>query len=81
MSQENVDMVRRAFDAFTRGDPEAVLRMCAEDIVITQAPEVPGISPQQFGHSGVLEAFAIWPSSGTTTARSSCEWSLIPVTT
>ena len=61
MSKENVDVVRTAFDAFTRGDTEAVLQLCAKDIVITQAPEVPGVSPRQYGHSGVLEAFAIWP--------------------
>jgi ketosteroid isomerase-like protein len=61
MSEENVAIVRRAFDAYTEGDIEAVLRLCAEDIVVTQAPEVPGVSPQQHGHEGVLEAFGIWP--------------------
>ena len=61
MSQENVEIVRDAFDAFTRGDTEGVLRRCDENIVITQPPELPGSSPQQHGHSGVLEAFAIWP--------------------
>ncbi len=61
MSQENVELVRTAFDAFTRGDTKAVLQLCAKDIVITQAPEVPGVSPRQHGHAGVLEAFAIWP--------------------
>jgi ketosteroid isomerase-like protein len=38
-----------------------VLRLCAEDIVITQPPELPGASAEQRGHPGVLEAFAIWP--------------------
>jgi ketosteroid isomerase-like protein len=61
MSQENVEIVRKAFDAFTRGDMEGVLRLSDEDIVITQPAEVPGIDPQQRGHQGVLEAFAIWP--------------------
>jgi ketosteroid isomerase-like protein len=61
MSQENVEIVRRVFAAFDRGDIEAVLRLCDEDIVITQPAEVPGINPQQRGHQGVLEAFAIWP--------------------
>jgi ketosteroid isomerase-like protein len=37
------------------------LRRCDENIVITQPPELPGANPQQRGHSGVLEAFAIWP--------------------
>ena len=61
MSRENMEVVQSAFDAFTRGDIDEVLRLCDEDIVITQAPEVPGVAPQQRGHDGVLEAFAIWP--------------------
>jgi uncharacterized protein len=61
MSQENVDVVRAAFAAYGQGDTEAVLELCAKDIVITQPPEVPGVSPRQYGHAGVLEAFAIWP--------------------
>ena len=61
MSQENVEVVRNAFDAFTRGDTDGVLQRCHEDISITQPPELPGVSRQQRGHSGVLEAFSIWP--------------------
>jgi uncharacterized protein len=61
MSQENVEVVRDAFDAFTRGDLEGVLQLCDENISITQPPELPGVSQQQRGHSGVLEAFGIWP--------------------
>jgi len=61
MSQQNVELVRNAFDAFTRGDTDGVLQLCHEDISITQPPELPGVSRQQRGHSGVLEAFSIWP--------------------
>jgi uncharacterized protein len=61
MSEENVEIVRRGFAAFERGDMEAVLRLCDADIVITQPSEIPGIPAQQRGHRGVLEAFAIWP--------------------
>jgi ketosteroid isomerase-like protein len=61
MSEQNVQVVRRAFDAYTRGDIDAVLRLCAHDIVITQAPEVPGVPPRLTGHDGVLEAFGLWP--------------------
>jgi ketosteroid isomerase-like protein len=61
MSRENVELIRKVFAAFDQGDIEAVLRMCDEEIVITQPAEVPGINPQQRGHQGVLEAFAIWP--------------------
>jgi ketosteroid isomerase-like protein len=61
MSQENVEIVRSAFAAFERGDIEGILRLCDEDIVISQPPELPGVSPEQRGHRGVLEALAIWP--------------------
>jgi ketosteroid isomerase-like protein len=61
MSEKKVEIVRTAFAAFDRGDIDAVLRLCADDIVITQPPELPGVSPEQYGHRGVLEAFAIWP--------------------
>jgi ketosteroid isomerase-like protein len=61
MSEETVTIVRQAFDAYIAGDIEGVLRLCAEDIVITQAAEVPGVPPQQHGHQGVLEALGLWP--------------------
>jgi ketosteroid isomerase-like protein len=61
MSQENVEIVEKAFDAYIRGDTDGVLRLCDDNIVITQPPELPGASRQQHGHSGVLEAFSIWP--------------------
>ena len=61
MSQEKVEIVRSAFAAFDQGDMEGVLRFCDEDIVITQPRELPGVSHEQHGHRGVLEAMAIWP--------------------
>jgi ketosteroid isomerase-like protein len=61
MSQENVELVQAAFRAFEKGDFEGVLRLCDENIEITQPPELPDVSPRQHGHAGVLEAFAIWP--------------------
>jgi ketosteroid isomerase-like protein len=61
MSEGNVEIVRNAFAAFERGDIEGVLRLCDEDIVISQPPDLPGVSPEQHGHRGVSEAFAIWP--------------------
>src|SRR5450756_567567 len=61
MSQENVEIVQAAFRAFENGDMAGVLRLCDENIEITQAVELPGVSRQQHGHGGVLEAFAIWP--------------------
>jgi uncharacterized protein len=64
VSDENVELIRSAFDAYERGDIEAVLAVCADDILITQAPEViaTGVPPEHHGHDGVLEAFGIWPN-------------------
>lgn len=56
-----MEIVRNAFDAFTRDDIQGVLGLCDKDIVVTQPPELPGVAAQQRGHSGVLEAFSIWP--------------------
>jgi ketosteroid isomerase-like protein len=61
MSQENVEIVRAAFQAFEEGNMEAVLGFCDENIQITQPAELPGVSRNQHGHRGVLEAFAVWP--------------------
>jgi ketosteroid isomerase-like protein len=61
MSEENVEVVRTAIAAFDRGDFEDVLRLCDEDIVISQPPELPGAPAEQHGHRGVLDAYAVWP--------------------
>jgi ketosteroid isomerase-like protein len=61
MSQDSGEIVRRAFDAFGRGDMEGVLGLCDEDIVITQPSELLDAPRRQHGHAGVREAFAIWP--------------------
>jgi ketosteroid isomerase-like protein len=61
MSQENVEIVQTAFRAFERGDMDGVLRLCDENIEITQDANLLGVSGHQHGHAGVLEAFALWP--------------------
>src|SRR5690349_816653 len=61
MSQENVEIVRAALDAFVRGDNEGVVSLCDEDIEITQAAGIAGFPDKQHGHAGVLEAFDLWP--------------------
>jgi ketosteroid isomerase-like protein len=53
--------VQAVFAAFEKGDMDGVLGLCHENIDITQPAELPGVSPRQHGHAGVLEAFAIWP--------------------
>jgi uncharacterized protein len=61
MSQQNIDVVRAGFEAFARGDIEAVLRLCDEDIVVNEPAEMLDTPPRHRGHSGVLETFAAWP--------------------
>lgn len=61
MSQENVEVVQSAFDAWERGDTDSILQVCDEGIVVIQPAELPGVAPRQVGHAGVLEAFALWP--------------------
>src|SRR4051794_38959851 len=41
MSQENVDLARRSFEAIQRGDFTVAQEMLAPDAVIVQPPEVP----------------------------------------
>ena len=61
MSQENVEIVRAAFDAFERDDTDGVLSLCDPEIEITQADDLLGAPQHQHGHAGMLEAFAVWP--------------------
>jgi len=61
MSQENVDLVRAAFDDFERDDMDSVLSLCDPEIEITQAADLLGAPQHQHGHAGMLEAFAVWP--------------------
>jgi ketosteroid isomerase-like protein len=61
LAEEKVEIVSSGLAAFERGDIDAVLKVCAEDIVITQPPELPGVPARQHGHRGVLEALAVWP--------------------
>jgi uncharacterized protein len=61
MSQANIDLVRAGFEAFARGDMESVLRLCDEDILVTQPVEMPDAAPLPRGHAGVLENIAKWP--------------------
>lgn len=61
MSRQDVELVQAAFRAYAQDDMEGVLRLCDEQIEITQPAELPGVPRHQRGHAGVREAFAIWP--------------------
>ena len=59
MSQENVEIVRSAFEAYKRGDVAAVLAAVDPSVVIVQPLELGGST--QHGHAGVIEALGMWP--------------------
>jgi ketosteroid isomerase-like protein len=55
MSRENVEVVRQGFEAFNRGDIEAVLEMCDPAIEWLPPAELPDVSAYH-GHQGVRAA-------------------------
>jgi ketosteroid isomerase-like protein len=61
VSQENVEVVRAAFDAFERDDVDGYLSLCDPEIEVIQAADLLGAPQHQRGHAGVLEAIAVWP--------------------
>jgi ketosteroid isomerase-like protein len=61
MSQDNLDIVRRCFDLFGRGEREAVLRHVHPAIETIEGAELPGAATY-FGHAGLAEAVDHWAS-------------------
>ena len=60
MSQENVEIVRAAFDAWSRRDIASMLDLVDPEIVVVQPPDVPDAMTGH-GRAGVMEAIAAWP--------------------
>ena len=60
MSAENVELARRAFDLWLRGDFHAIQDLCAPDVVIVQPPEIPD-SKSYEGPEAMIAALADWP--------------------
>jgi ketosteroid isomerase-like protein len=57
MSQENVEVVRRAYEAFSRGGVPAMLELFDPSVVFTPLPDAPDV--QSFhGHEGLLQGIA-----------------------
>ncbi|HEX4564911.1 MAG TPA: nuclear transport factor 2 family protein [Solirubrobacteraceae bacterium] len=59
MSQENVEVVRAAFDAFFRGDERAWLEVAAPDIVVTQFPDQIDVRDYH-GREGLMQVMSDW---------------------
>jgi ketosteroid isomerase-like protein len=62
MSQENVELVQAAFDAYFRRDEPALLKLVAVDVVITQFPEQVDVRDYH-GHEGFRQVMIDWTGS------------------
>ena len=59
MSEENVEIVRRGFDAWEEGDLTGVLGLMAEDFVIRRHPPLPDPNTWE-GREGLLQVAVEW---------------------
>ena len=59
MSQENVEIVRRGFGAFSEGGIEASLEFFTEDLVLHSMPEWPD-DAEYHGHDGLRKLARQW---------------------
>jgi ketosteroid isomerase-like protein len=57
MGRPNTEVVRQVYEAFTRRDIPAVMRVLAPDVEITQSGEIPWGGKYK-GHDGALQFFA-----------------------
>ena len=60
MSQENVDLARRSFEAIQRGDFALAQSLLAPDAVIVQPPEVPDAKSYE-GPDAIRQGWEDWP--------------------
>jgi ketosteroid isomerase-like protein len=59
MSQENIEIVKRAFDGFASGELDATLACLTADYVLYPFPEWPDESEYR-GHEGYRRALGLW---------------------
>ena len=71
MSEENVEIIRRGWDAYARGDLDAMLGFFAEDMVTVRDPTLLDRGTYR-GREGMLESLFAW-------AESSDEFNQFPV--
>jgi ketosteroid isomerase-like protein len=60
VSQETIDLTRRAFDAIARGDFGFIQELMAPDVVIVQPPEVPDAKTYE-GRDAAIRSWEDWP--------------------
>src|SRR4051812_19893496 len=61
MSRQNVETVRKGFEAYQQGDWERVVRDAAPDIEVVQPPDFAD-ARSYHGHQGFVEVLRWWPS-------------------
>jgi ketosteroid isomerase-like protein len=59
MSQENVEIVHRAMEAYMGNDEASVRQLVAPDVVISTRPDQPDVH-EHHGYDGMLRASAEW---------------------
>jgi ketosteroid isomerase-like protein len=59
MSEENVETVRRAFEAFASDGPDALIPFCSLDLIVHPFPEWME-APAYHGHDGLRELLKGW---------------------
>ena len=52
MSQENFELVRRGYEAWNRGDMDAILAIFHPDVEVVTSGVFPGLDPVYRGHDG-----------------------------
>jgi ketosteroid isomerase-like protein len=62
MSEENVEIIRRGWDAYARGDLDAMLAFFAEDMVTVRDPNLLDRGSYR-GREGMLESLFEWAES------------------
>jgi len=60
VSQENVEVVRRAWDAWGRGDLDGLLALCTEDVIFGTTHMRDWPEPEYRGHDGFRRFLSEW---------------------
>ena len=60
MSQQNIELVRRANEAFNRREAKAMLELCADDVEVEDLHNAPDMPRVVVGAGQVLKLMAAW---------------------
>jgi ketosteroid isomerase-like protein len=60
VSQDNVEILRRANEAFNRGDVDGFLALCSVDVEVEDLHNAPDLPPVARGKDAVRQVLAAW---------------------